>query len=283
MRRETFATQTPPRLRLRVPAGSIDVGTTDGDETIVELEPRSGDEASETVVEEARVELSDRGGKPEVVVRVNDKPRASFLGINIFGNGPEVRLTVRAPHGAELVVESAAADVEASGEFASAELDAAAGDIRIEHVTGDLEVNTASGDVRAGRVGRDARISTASGDVQLRHVDGRADIRTASGDVELRLAGNGVKVRTASGDQEIGAVAEGEVSLQSASGDVRVGVCQGSRLWVDAGSASGDATSEFELEAAPGDEDGPLVELRAATMSGDVSVVRAPARDELTR
>jgi DUF4097 and DUF4098 domain-containing protein YvlB len=283
MRRETFATPTPPRLRLRVPAGSIDVVTADGDETMVELEPRSGDAASETVVEEARIELADRRGKPELVVKVDDKPRASFLGINIFGSGPEVTLTVRAPHGAELVVESAAADIEATGEFASAEVDAASGDIRIDHVIGDLEVNAASGDVQAGQVGGDARINTASGDVRLRQVDGRAEIRTASGDVELRLAGNGVKVRSASGDQEIGAVAEGEVSLQSASGDVSVGICQGSRLWVDAGSASGDATSELELEAGPGDEDGPLVELRAATMSGDVRVVRAPAREQLTR
>jgi hypothetical protein len=277
MRRESFATATPPRLRLRVPAGSIEVTTTDADETAVELEPLSGDAGSEAAVEEARIELVERRGQSEIVVRVDEKARG------LFGRGDvQVRLAIRAPHGSDLVTETASADVDATGELASAEVDAASGDIRIERVSGDLEANAASGDIQAANVGGNARINTASGDVRLRRVDGRTEIRTASGDVELRLAGSAVKIRTASGDQEIGAVAEGDVSLQSASGDIRVGVCQGSRLWVDAGSASGDAISELELDAAPADEDGPLVELRAATMSGDVNIVRAPAREQLT-
>lgn len=284
MRRETFATVSPPRLRLHVPAGSIEISVTDGDQTIVELEPRAGDPASETVVEQARIELSERRGVPEIVVRVDDKPRGGILGINLFGSGPEVRLTVRAPRGAELRAETASADVDASGELAAAEIDAASGDIRVEDVVGDLEVNAASGDLRAQRVGGDARVSTASGHVRLRAVEGRTDIRTASGEVELALAGRGgVKVRTASGDQEIGSVVEGEVNLQSASGDITVGVAHGSRVWVDAGSASGEASSEFDLDAAPSDDEGPFVELRATTMSGDINVVRAPAREQLQR
>jgi hypothetical protein len=65
--------------------------------------------------------------------------------------------------------------------------------------------------------------------------------------------------------------------VHSASGDVEVGIAKGSRLWVDTQSLSGDTSSELELESgAPveGDE-GPLVELRAQTMSGDISVRRA--------
>ena len=281
MRSETFATPSPPRLRLDVPSGAIEVVTTSADETVVELEPRAGDEVSEAAVEEARIELAEHHGRPEVRVKVDDRARASLLGIRIFGTGPEVRLTVRAPHCSELVVETASADLRAEGEFDSAEVDAASGDIRIDQVHGGVEVNAASGDVQVGRVGSDAKISTASGDVRLREVEGRAEIRTASGDVEVAVAGRGVKILTASGDQEVGAVSDGDVRLQSASGDIRIGVCQGSRLWVDAGSASGETTSELDLDAAPEDEEGPLVELRATTMSGDISVVRAPAREQL--
>jgi hypothetical protein len=54
-------------------------------------------------------------------------------------------------------------------------------------------------------------------------------------------------------------------------------------VWVDAGSASGEASSELDLDAAPADEAGPLVELRATTMSGDINVTRAPAREQLPR
>ena len=66
-----------------------------------------------------------------------------------------------------------------------------------------------------------------------------------------------------------------DVELASASGDIRVGIKQGSRLWVDARSMSGDVTSELEVGDEEPGEDGPLVELKVTAMSGDVQVVRA--------
>jgi hypothetical protein len=60
------------------------------------------------------------------------------------------------------------------------------------------------------------------------------------------------------------------------SGDITVGVRQGSNLWVDARAMSGDLSSEVDLDdAPPSDDGGPLVELRATSMSGDIDVVRA--------
>ncbi len=82
-------------------------------------------------------------------------------------------------------------------------------------------------------------------------------------------------VRTASGDQQLRSVAEGKVELASASGDIRVGIKQGSRLWVDARSMSGDVTSELDVGDEEPGEDGPLVELNVTAMSGDIQVVRA--------
>jgi hypothetical protein len=70
-------------------------------------------------------------------------------------------------------------------------------------------------------------------------------------------------------------VAEGEVRLVSASGDVEVGIRRGSRLWVDAKSMSGGTSSELEVGDAPPAGDGPMVELRATTMSGDIQICRA--------
>jgi hypothetical protein len=60
------------------------------------------------------------------------------------------------------------------------------------------------------------------------------------------------------------------------SGDITVGIRQGSNLWVDARAMSGDLNSEVQLDDVPPSEDGaPLVELRATSMSGDIDVVRA--------
>jgi DUF4097 and DUF4098 domain-containing protein YvlB len=86
-----------------------------------------------------------------------------------------------------------------------------------------------------------------------------------------------VRAKTISGDLELESVAAGEVEIDSVSGDVQVGITRGSRLAVDATAVSGDLESEIELggdEAAGGGE-GPLVELRARTISGDLRIVRA--------
>ena len=65
------------------------------------------------------------------------------------------------------------------------------------------------------------------------------------------------------------------------SGDVRVGVGRGTRVWIDATSVSGDLGSELGLDDREPDTDepdpggGPVVPLRVKTVSGDVSIVRA--------
>jgi DUF4097 and DUF4098 domain-containing protein YvlB len=100
-------------------------------------------------------------------------------------------------------------------------------------------------------------------------------VRSASGDVSIEEAEASLKVQTASGDLQAGSVREGDVTLQTASGDIEVGVKQGSKLWIDARSMSGDTSSEFDVGDAPPDGEGPLVEIRATAMSGDIAIRRA--------
>jgi hypothetical protein len=71
------------------------------------------------------------------------------------------------------------------------------------------------------------------------------------------------------------AVTAGDVSVQAVSGDVQIGVRRGSLVYVDASSLSGDTRSELELGDLPSAEDGPRIDLRLKTVSGDISVVRA--------
>jgi hypothetical protein len=64
------------------------------------------------------------------------------------------------------------------------------------------------------------------------------------------------------------------------SGDVRVGVGRGTRVWIDAGTISGDLGSELGLDDTdPADDAGAggglVVPLHVKTVSGDVSIVRA--------
>jgi DUF4097 and DUF4098 domain-containing protein YvlB len=275
MRRETFSTPGPIRLDLRVPAGEIAVEACDTDETTVELEPRGGAEST-AAVEEARIELREG-------VLVVDLPEQR--GIRFFSRGPEVRLAVRCPHGCDLRVRAASADVRASGRFATAEVESASGDVELGEVLGDARAKAASGDLKLGPVGGSLVAEAASGDIAVERVAGEAKVRTASGDVVVGEAESSLTVQTASGDQHVGSVTAGETSLRSASGDIWIGIRRGSALWVDASSMSGDTTSELDVGDAPsaGAGEEPLVELRAQSMSGDIHVARAAAPAELER
>lgn len=249
MRHESFETPGPLRIRVESASGSIELDTVDGAMTEVELDGPGDD------VEEAKVELRERGDGHELVVQTH--PRAGFRLFRLNTKGIDVR--IRAPHGATVEISSASADVEGRGRYAKIEVNSASGDVTFEEIEGDAQANTASGDVEIARIG------------------GSGKVQSASGDVEIGSADSSLKVQTASGDLEIRSVASGEVTLQTASGDISVGVKPGSKLWIDARSMSGETSSELEVgDSAPSGE-GPLVEVRATAMSGDIRVRRAPA------
>ena len=73
----------------------------------------------------------------------------------------------------------------------------------------------------------------------------------------------------------VDALVQGRAKLRSASGDLTAGIVQGSTVWVDARSMSGDTTSEMDVSDAPPESEGPTVDFRARTMSGDITVRRA--------
>ncbi len=274
MRRETFDTPGEVTLDLRVAQGRVDLESVPGGTTTeVELDARGNDDEVRDLLEEARIESRARQGGYEVVVHVEDRRRVGFG----FWRKVEPRLKIRVPEGAKVQFEGASADIRGLGRFGALEADSASGDVEFDDVAGDTTVNAASGDVTVRSIGGAAEVNTASGDVELGRVVGDLVAKAASGDVRVDDAGAGVKIRTASGDQRIDGVTAGSVELQSMSGDIVVGIRQGSNVWVDARAMSGDLSSELELGDEQPADDAPLVELRAASMSGDVNVVRAPA------
>jgi DUF4097 and DUF4098 domain-containing protein YvlB len=86
-----------------------------------------------------------------------------------------------------------------------------------------------------------------------------------------------VGLSTTSGDVDVRAVEGGDVRVQTVSGDVRIGIGRGTRVWVDAASVSGDLRSDLGLEdqAHTDEESGAVVPLQVKTVSGDVSIGRA--------
>jgi DUF4097 and DUF4098 domain-containing protein YvlB len=224
-------------------------------------------------VDEARVELRE-GLHPHVLI---DVPQKRSWGISISFGSRGVSCRVRCPVDSGVMVRTKSADVDIRDRVAALNVQTASGDVRAADVTGGVNVRSASGDVSIRTVGSGLNVQTASGDVEVDVARGPANVQTASGDISIREAYDNVNATTVSGDQDHGAVMTGHVSAQSVSGDLTIGVRRGSTVFLDCNTLSGDTHSDLELTGDTPAGDGPLVEVHAKSVSGDIHITRAAA------
>ena len=266
-----FETPGPLELELVVPAGEVELEAVETTTTEVVLEPLDDNDATRALIERSKIELRPHGEGHELVVEV---PSERGFGIR-FGRTPQVRLRVRCPEGAKVSVHARSADIEARGRFGPAKVQTVSGDIRWEDVDGDASLNSTSGDVRVGSVTGALSVKTVSGDAEVGRVGGKLTADAVSGDIRVEDAAGAVRSKSVSGDQHV-TVAAGEVTLESVSGDLIARVRAGSRVFVDASALSGNVSSELELSGdGASSGTGPLVEIRARSVSGDVRIARA--------
>ena len=261
----SFQTPGEPRLRLRNPSGLISVETSDTAETVVELQALRDDEVTRNAIQNAVVEQSGT----TVTVEIAGKSWG-FL-----GRSPSVGIRIRCPYGSALDCTTASADVSATGRLGDSVVKTASGDIALEHIGGSLEIQTASGDLRVSAVDGQARLKSVSGDIRLGIARAALDASLVSGDLELDEAHTDLSASTVSGDQSVRSIRDGQIRLQSVSGDIEVGVAPGTRVFIDASATSGDVSSELDVTPAPGSSTpGGEAKLRLKSISGDISIVR---------
>jgi hypothetical protein len=268
---KSFDVQGPVELDVRLTSGDIEVDPSA--EGRVEIELIAHDEESQRLVDNARIELSPHGHRPTILV---DVPQKKGFSISIFGrSGIECR--IRCPHDSGLSVRTKSADISTRGTIGGLNVQTASGDLDVNRVSGGVNVKSASSDFSAREVGGGVNIQTASGDIDLSIARGPINVTSVSGDISIGEAYDNVNANSVSGDQDHGAVMQGVVAAHSVSGDVTIAVRRGSKAFLDCTTVSGDTTSELELTSDAPAGDGPLVEIRAKTVSGDIRITRAPA------
>jgi len=282
-RRGTVHTfQTPDRTTLvvRAGAGHVTITAEDTDVTTVELTPLNS--PGEESVAQARVEQR----RDSVVV---DVPRHRT---GLFRQGPLVGVTISCPTGTHLEVKADASDVRAIGTFGNSVLTTGSGDIDVETVTGTAKVKSGSGTVSVGQVDKTLLVTTGSGDVSV-HQSGRVATLTAgSGDISIGELVGEVITKTGSGDIEVGRLdgslvtkagsgsltvrraSAGAVRANGASGDISIGVEQGTAAWLDLSTVSGRVRQELSEAEAPGPGQH-RVEITGHTVSGNLRVHRS--------
>ena len=268
----TYETPGPITVRVQLSSADVTIETADTTQTDVELIPLRDDDATRQAIQEIAVGMRDRPGGGQLVYV--EEPKRPRFGISF--RGPKFAVRVRCPHSADFECSSGSSDVRAIGRLGDVSIKTASGDTIVDEVAGSLAVNSASGDITVELVGGGATVNTASGDVSIGTAAGPLRANLVSGDLNVGRAHSDLVATSVSGDQELEAVSGGDVRVNSVSGDVRVGVVPGIRLWIDASSMSGSTTSELQVgDLPPGPADGPVVQLRAKSVSGDIEIVRA--------
>lgn len=274
----TFDTPGSVSLQIRLPSGRVVVTAVDEPRTSVELVSlgRRGADA----LTEIDVRLDERTGVHEITIEQTPRFRWGPVQIS-WDDAVEARVTC--PRGADLELSSGSADLRVEGDLRDVSVKTSSGDVVLDRVAGALQVRTASGDVSVGTIDADATLATVSGELLVQRLTGPLTARAVSGDVHIRNVQARLVLSTTSGDIDVDEVEDGEVRIQSISGDARIGVARGTRVWIDATSVSGDLASELGVadepqEAADEGDRRVVVPVHVKTLSGDVRIVRAVER-----
>jgi hypothetical protein len=285
-RMPTFDTPSPTHLVIDV-MGDIRIAASDRTDTVVTVQPR--DTAKRADVEAAGETTIVREGN---TIRIRVPKR--WMRFTPFGGGESVEVVVELPTGSSVDATTGLGDIRTDGELGDCRLKSGMGSIRIDR-TGDLRATTGHGAITADHVAGAADISTGSGEVQLGRVDGTAAVKNSNGRTSIQESRGDARVKAANGDvvveRALGSVAarssngdvrvleahRGTAVLESAVGELEVGIPEGVAAWLDLGSRYGTVRNDLESTDGPGAA-ASTVEVRAHTGVGHVVVHRADPR-----
>ena len=279
----TFDTPSPIVAVVDIGAGHLTIRAGDRTDTVADVRPTDASEDTDVqAAAQARIDyangrlsvtapkhktwLSFRGRMASVDV-VIELPAGSHVEVDAWGGvRTEGRLgpsTVKTAAGSVHVDEAGRLDVAS-----------AAGDVSIGRAEGHADVRTSSGKIRIGRVDGSAVVKSSNGDLTVGEVTGDVRMTTANGDITVEQAGSAVRAKTAYGSIRVGEVARGEVVMDTAFGDLEVGIREGTAAWLDVNSKSGRVRSHLEEATEPGPAD-ETVTVRGRTAFGDVVIRRS--------
>lgn len=279
----TFPTPQPISATIEPTVGNVRVIASDRTDTVVEVRPTDESDASDVkAAEQTSVDFS----AGSLTVKA---PRMRPL--DFSSKTRSIDVTIELPAGSRVHGSTGAGDLHGTGRLGSCRYKAGAGHIQLDH-TGELHLATGAGNIVVERVEGKAEISTGSGRVNLGEVEGTVEVknsngtttiggatgairvRSANGDVTVDRAGDNVDAKTANGSVHAHELTRGTVVLETAMGDIEIGIREGTAAWLDVKSKFGRVTNTMAAAEAPGKTD-ETVEVRAHTAFGEITVRRS--------
>lgn len=279
----TFETPEPISVVLALIVGDARVIASDRTDTVVEVSPSDrSSEADVKAAEQTRVEFSHG--------RLLVKAPKQWRQFSPFGAAGSIDVVIELPSDSQVKGESAMADFRAEGRLGECRFTTASGHIWLDH-TGPLHLTTTAGDVTVDRAVGQAEV-TGSGEVRIREIDGAAVIKNlnghtwvgevtgdlrcnaANGDITVDRAHATIVAKTANGNIRIGEVVRGSVALDTASGELEVGIREGTAALLDVRSQFGRVRNSLDASDGPEPSD-ETVKVRARTYHGDIVICRS--------
>jgi hypothetical protein len=274
----TFATPGPIATTVEVAGARVRVTASDRTDTVVLVSPIN------------KASRSD--------IRVADKTKVEFVGgqlsveTTVSGNKDgSVAITIDLPTGSSLAAYLAYSAVHAEGSFGDCELHMASGQVQLDRIDA-LQASIASGEVAIGHIAGPAKIdggafamrigevkgtvgfSNSGGQVWIGHAAADLDLGSGSCDFDIDRADGSVTAATASGAIRIGRMTNGQAKLTNGSGNIEVGISEGTAASIDVNSERGAVHNFVSSQGEPGASDA-KVAVHARTRHGDITIQRA--------
>jgi DUF4097 and DUF4098 domain-containing protein YvlB len=279
----SFDTPEPILADLEPVVGNVRIVAGDRTDTVVEVVPLDRtDESDVRAAEQTVVEFS--GGTLSV--------RAPKMRLLDFSNRTRsIEVTIELPAGSRVQGSTGLGDLHATGRLGECRYKSGAGHIQLDH-TGELHAQTGAGNIVVEHVEGNADISTSSGRVRASAITGTGvvknsngatvvgsargplRVRSANGDITVEHAEDEVSAKTANGAVRVLDAVRGTLTLETAMGDIGIGIREGSAAWLDVKTKFGRVTNDMTASAAPATATD-KVEVHANTSFGDITVNRS--------
>jgi hypothetical protein len=274
----TFATPDPITATVEVAGAEVQVTASDRTDTVVLVEPLNAASRKDVkVADRTKIALAD--GQLSVKTTTPGDKSGS------------VSITIDLPAGSSLAAYLAHSSVQVDGPVGQCELHLASGQVQLDRIDA-LQASIAAGEVTigyiAGRADIDGgafamRIGEAEGAIGIESTGGRAwighasadlDLSSGRGDFDIDRADGSITATTGNGAIRIGRMTCGQAKLMNGSGNIEVGISEGTAASIDVNSERGVVHNLVSSQgnSDPSDHE---VMVHARTRHGDITIQRA--------
>jgi len=273
-----FATPDPINATVEAGGAQVRITASDRTDTKVLVEPLNAASRKDVkVADKTRVDFAD--GQLTVKTMVAGDQDGS------------VAITIDLPVGSSLIAYLAHSGVHVDGSVGACELHMAsgrvqldrinalranisAGEVEIGHIAGRADIEGATFAVRIGEVTGPVGITSAGGPAWIGHAAADLELSSGSGSLDIDRADGSVTATTGSGTIRIGRMTHGQAKLMNGSGDIEVGISDGTAAYLDVNSERGSVRNSVASRETPDASDAQLT-VHARTRHGDIIIQRA--------